>query len=60
MFGVSLPWRSTTSAWAERTSIRFMVTENLLGRIEFGFAADRLGLGTLPGDINKTLPRPTI
>jgi len=32
-----------------------MVTENLLGRIEFGFAADRLGLGTLPYDINTTL-----
>jgi hypothetical protein len=32
-----------------------MVTENLLGRIEFGFAADRLGLGTLPYDINRTL-----
>jgi hypothetical protein len=29
-----------------------LVTENLLGRIEFGFAADRLGLGTLPYDID--------
>jgi hypothetical protein len=28
-----------------------LVTENLYGRIEFGFAADRLGLGTLPGEI---------
>jgi hypothetical protein len=27
------------------------VTENLWGRIEFGFAADRLGLGSLPGEI---------
>ncbi len=27
------------------------ITENLWGRIEFGFAADRLGLGTLPGAI---------
>jgi hypothetical protein len=32
-----------------------MITENLLGRIEFGFAADRLGLGTLPYDINRTV-----
>ena len=32
-----------------------MVTENLLGRVEFGFAADRLGLGTLPYDINRTV-----
>ncbi len=32
-----------------------LVTENLLGRIEFGFAADRLGLGTLPYDINRTI-----
>ena len=32
-----------------------LVTENLLGRIEFGFAADRLGLGTLPYDINRTV-----
>jgi hypothetical protein len=31
-----------------------LVTENLLGRVEFGFAADRLGLGTLPYDINRT------
>jgi hypothetical protein len=28
-----------------------LFTENLGGRIEFGFAADRLGLGTLPGEI---------
>jgi hypothetical protein len=28
-----------------------LVTENLYGRIEFGFAADRLGLGNLPGAI---------
>lgn len=27
------------------------ITENLWGRIELGFAADRLGLGTLPGAI---------
>jgi hypothetical protein len=32
-----------------------LVTENLLGRVEFGFAADRLGLGTLPYDINRTV-----
>ena len=32
-----------------------MITENLLGRVEFGFAADRLGLGTLPYDINRTV-----
>ena len=31
----------------------FMVTENLFGRIEFGFAADDLGLGTLPGAIER-------
>ena len=28
-----------------------MATENLWGRIEFGFSADRLGLGTLPSEI---------
>ncbi len=27
------------------------ITENLWGRIEFGFAADRLGLGSLPGAV---------
>lgn len=32
-----------------------MITENLLGRVEFGLAADRLGLGTLPYDINRTV-----
>jgi hypothetical protein len=31
----------------------FMVTENILGRLEFGFAADDLGLGTLPGAIQR-------
>jgi hypothetical protein len=31
-----------------------MVTENLFGRVEFGFAADRLGLGTLPSDIYQS------
>ena len=30
------------------------VTENLWGRIEFGFAANRLGLGTLPGAIQAS------
>ena len=29
----------------------FTVTENLIGRIELGYGLDRLGLGTLPGDI---------
>jgi hypothetical protein len=33
----------------------FLMTENVLGRIELGFAADRLGLGTLPSDVNSTL-----
>jgi hypothetical protein len=37
-----------------------MVTENLLGRVEFGFAADRLGLGTLPTDINNTFNDPNL
>jgi hypothetical protein len=37
-----------------------LVTENLLGRIEFGFAADRLGLGTLPTDINTTFDDPDL
>jgi hypothetical protein len=37
-----------------------MVTENLLGRVEFGFAADRLGLGTLPTDINNTFHDPDL
>jgi len=37
-----------------------LVTENLLGRIEFGFAADRLGLGTLPTDINNTFHNPNL
>lgn len=32
----------------------FTVTENLWGRIEFGFAANRLGLGTLPGAIQAS------
>jgi hypothetical protein len=31
----------------------FMITENLFGRIELGFAADALGLGTLPGAIEQ-------
>jgi hypothetical protein len=35
-----------------------MITENLLGRVEFGFAADRLGLGTLPTDINTAENNP--
>jgi hypothetical protein len=30
-----------------------MLTENLGGRIEFGFAAEDLGLGTLPGAIER-------
>ncbi len=29
----------------------FTATENLFGRIELGYGLDRLGLGTLPGDI---------
>jgi hypothetical protein len=29
----------------------FTVTENLFGRIEFGYGLNRLGLGTLPGNI---------
>ena len=37
-----------------------LVTENLLGRIEFGFGADRLGLGTLPTDINNTFHNPNL
>jgi hypothetical protein len=32
-----------------------MISENLLGRFEFSFAADRLGLGNLPYDMNRTL-----
>lgn len=36
------------------------ITENLGGRIELGFAADRLGLGTLPYDINSTLGAPLV
>lgn len=32
-----------------------LLTENLFGRVELGFAADRLGLGTLPSDVNSTL-----
>ena len=35
-----------------------MITENVGGRFEFGFAADRLGLGTLPTDINETFTTP--
>ena len=34
-----------------------MVTENLWGRIELGFAADRLSLGTLPGAIQTATGR---
>ncbi len=29
------------------------LTENLFGRLELGFGADRLGLGALPGEIRK-------
>jgi hypothetical protein len=32
----------------------FTVTETLGGRIEFGYAANRLGLGTLPSDIRDS------
>jgi hypothetical protein len=35
-----------------------LITENWLGRIEFGFGADRLGLGTLPTDINTAFNNP--
>ena len=31
----------------------FMLTENFFGRVEFGFAADDLSLGTLPGAIER-------
>jgi hypothetical protein len=31
----------------------FMITENLFGRVELGFAADDLSLGTLPGAIER-------
>lgn len=31
----------------------FTFTENILGRIELGYGLDRLGLGTLPGDIKS-------
>ena len=31
----------------------FTATENVLGRVELGLGADRLGLGTLPNDIQK-------
>jgi hypothetical protein len=31
----------------------FTITENVIGRVELGFGADRLGLGDLPDDIQK-------
>ena len=43
--------RLTTLVLEARTSSALLLTENLYGRIEFGFAADRLGLGNLPGEI---------
>jgi hypothetical protein len=37
----------------EKNLHTFMLTENLFGRIEFGFAADDLNLGSLPGAIER-------
>jgi hypothetical protein len=42
-----------------KTLNTFMLTENLFGRIEFGFAADDLGLGTLPGAIERNTGTPS-
>lgn len=37
----------------EKNLNTFMITENFLGRVEFGFAADDLSLGSLPGAIQR-------
>lgn len=36
----------------------FMVTENLFGRVEFGYAVGDLSLGTLPGAIERNTATP--
>jgi hypothetical protein len=47
-----LPSAAFSNVMAGQKNLQaFTVTENLFGRIELGYAADRLGLGTLPGDI---------
>jgi hypothetical protein len=47
-----LPAVAFSNVMAGRKNLQaFTVTENLFGRIELGYAATRLGLGTLPGDI---------
>jgi hypothetical protein len=37
----------------EKNLSTFMITENLFGRVELGFAADDLSLGSLPGAIQR-------
>jgi hypothetical protein len=37
----------------EKNLNTFMITENLFGRVELGFAADDLSLGSLPGAIER-------
>jgi hypothetical protein len=39
-----------------KTLSSFLLTENLFGRVELGFAADDLSLGTLPGAIARRTP----
>lgn len=50
-------WGSPSAALSyvnarQKDLMAFTVTETLGGRVEFGYGADRLGLGTLPGDID--------
>lgn len=48
----ALPSAAFSNVMAGEKNLQaFTFTENLFGRIELGFGLDRLGLGTLPGDI---------
>ena len=42
-----------TIGLGEKNLNTFMITENFLGRVELGFAADDLSLGSLPGAIQR-------
>jgi len=47
-----LPSAAFSNVMAGQKNLQaFTVTENILGRIELGYGLNRLGLGTLPGDI---------
>ena len=46
---------TTTSAWAEKTSSRCWSRKTCWAGSSSAFPAERLGLGTLPYDINRTI-----